>query len=868
MSWRDLRNRWRALVQPGRFEAELDEELSNHLELEIEHRMARGESREEAERAARLALGGVEGIKEGCRDSWGSRLIQDLGRDAQGACRRLVRYRRYSLVVIASLGLGLGAALVVFSMVDAVLLRPLPFHEPDRLVQFWELTPQGERFSSSDANLLDFREQGRSLVDLAAIQWPPPRPALFREGERVQLVGMGVTPNFFRSLGVSAVVGRTFGDEESRVDAPAWSVVLAYETWRTYFGADREIVGQDIDLDGHWWTVVGVLPEDFRFGGSVPQIYTPYRLDADFPRGDHRLSAVARLAPGASLESAQREFEAIASRLADTYPDTNDGWGVFLQPLPESMLGPDVRRTQWLLLSAVGLLLLLACVNVANLFLAQLADRQDELALRRALGSGRLRILQQVLTESVVLGAAGAAVGLGLAYLTVPWIRGLPVPMPRLDEMSVDLRVAGLAALLAIVSGLLFGLLPAWNATRSTRGVHSRRQGQVDPGSGRLRSALVMCEVALATVLAVGAGLLLDSFESLASVETGIDTRDVLLAEVDLPTDHYPESSNNARRFFEQLVERTNSLPGVESVGVTMTSPFRGPNPSNNVSVESETNRDAFVPVHWRAVSPGLFRTLRVPLVRGSDFGEAPRAETVISAGLADRLWPGEDPIGQRMRWISPEGPLYEVVGVVGDVQDLALGVPPPLMVYMPQQWFGWPSMTLAVRSVTPRAYVEPIREIVSDLDHKLGSPTFSTLGEQKKDALAQPQLSLQVMSIFSLVALLLAAAGVYGVVAYAVSRRQRDLGVRLALGASPGRLVRGLTLRSLMPVAIGLVVGLALAMALAFSMQTMLYETSPVEPRVVLGVAAVLALAGLASAWMPARRAARLDPLVALREE
>lgn len=868
MSSRDLWNRFRALVLPGRFETDLDEELRSHLEMEIEHRMARGETRSEAERAARLALGGVEGIKENCRDSWGARVVQDLLRDVRGACRRLVRYRRYSLVVIGSLALGLGAALVVFAMVDAVLLRPLPFHEPDRLVRLRELTPEGDWFSTSDANLLDFREQSETLSGVAATQWPPPSASLLTGGERVSLEAMGVTPNFFHVLGVMASVGRTFGDEEARRDAPARSVMLSHETWQSLFGGDERIQGREVDLDGHVWTVVGVLPQGFRFGAEKPQIYLPYRLDPDFARGDHRLSAYGRLAPGASVDSAQAELKALAARLAEAYPDSNAGWGAFVQPVAESMLGPDARRTQWILMSAVALLLLLACVNVANLFLAQLNDRQAELALRRALGSGRLRILQQVFTESVVLGVLGAVVGLALAYVTVPIIRSLPVPLPRLDEMTVDLRVGAVAALLAVVSALVFGLFPAWNATRGTRGVHSRRQGQTGPDSGRLRSTLVVCEVALATVLAVGAGLLLESFESLAAVESGFDTCDVLLAEVELPAEHYPESSDWTRDYFRQLVERVRGVPGVESVGATMTSPFRGPNASNYVGTEEMTERDAFATIRWRAVTPGLFRTLRIPLVSGSDFTEDQRLEAVVSKGLAERLWPGANPVGQKMRWLNPDGPLFEVIGVVAEVQDIELGQPPMWTVYLPQQVIGWPTMTLAVRSESPTAMVAPIREIVLDLDHKLGAPTFSTLEEQRREALAEPRLSLRVMSAFSLVALLLAAAGVYGVVAYSVSRRQRDLGVRLALGASPSELVRGLTFRSLAPVALGLVGGLASAMGLASSMGSMLYETSPVEPRVVAGVAVVLALVGLVSAWLPARRAAGLDPLVALREE
>ena len=853
---------------PGGFESDLDEELRSHLEMEIEHRMAQGASRREAERAARIALGGVEGIKENCRDSWGARFVQDLLRDVRGAMRRLVRYRRYSLVVIASLGLGLGAALVVFAMVDAVLLRPLPFHEPDRLVRFWEVTPEGDLFSTSDANLVDFREQIGGLSDLAAHQWSLSRPALLRDGERIGLRALSVTPNFFRTLGVTATLGRAFGEEESRRDGPSRSVVLSHDAWRTVFGSEPQILGRELDLDGQAWTVVGVLPEEFRFSPEKPEIYLPFLLDPHRQRGDHWLSAIGRLAPGATPERAARQASAVAAQIAEQYPEANEGWGVRLEPLSESLLGPGVGQTQWILLSAVGLLLLLACVNVANLFMAQVSDRREELRLRRVLGSGRLRIIRQLLTESLLLAFVGAATGLALALAAVPWIRSLDVRVPRIDEMTVDLRVAAAAALLAVVSSLVFGLWPALGATRSFRDVHSHRAGQRSAGAGRARAFLVACEVALASVLAVAAGLLLQSFESLVAVDTGFADRGVLLARVDLPTEPSAESSRDIGAFFSDLVERTRGLPGVVSVGATVTSPFRGPGFENKVATEQEPERSAFVQVRWRAVTPGLFRALGIPILRGTEMGQAGlRRETVISASLADRLWPGEDPIGRNMRWIGPKGPLYEVVGVVADVQDLEIGVPPEPMVFLPHEMFDRPSMTLAVRTDMPMGLVAPIRRIASGLDSRTSPPVFSTLAEQRAEALSQSSLSVHVMSFFSLAALLLASAGVFGVVAYSVSQRRRDLGVRLVLGASPGRLVFDLIKQSLVPVGLGLLVGLAAALAVGETMRTLLYETSPFEPAVVLGVALLLALVGGVSAWLPARRAAKLDPQMALRE-
>ena len=872
MSWHDdLGYRLSTLWRRGRHEDDLDEELRFHLEMEIERRMANGESRSEATRAARLDFGAPEAIKEACRDAWGTRWLDETWRDLKSAGRQGVKNPVLSSVVIASLAIGLGAATVIFSLVDAVLLRPLPYQDPDRIVALYERTPQGADFSSSDPNLLDFREYASTLSEVAAVTFPRPQPALAREGSRVQLSGHGVTPSFFEVLGVEAQIGRTFGAAEEMATAPPRVAVLSHAGWQRYFAGDPEIVGRPIDLDGERWTVLGVLPEGFDYPGSA-EIFLPYRFDPDYDRGDRRLDAHARLAPGVTLEEARQELAAIAANLSDRYAESNAGWGADVRPLEDYLMGETTRRTHWMLLAAVGLLLTLASVNVSNLLLARADDRLDEMGLRLALGAGRGRVIRQLMVESLIFGLAGAALALVLASWAIPWVRGLGVSLPRMDTMGLDLRVVGALVVVAVATSLLFGLLPALRSTAVSLGsaIRSRRQGS-GPRQSRLRSALVVAEVALATLLTVGAGLLLHSFEALRGVDSGFDTEGVLLVQIDLPRDRYGEGSEATTTFFRQLTEEVEGLSRVEAVGATMVSPFRGPRPRNRIAVETETDRDGFVPIHWRAVTPQTFRALQVPMLRGRSFedGTEPRMEAVVSASLADRLWPAQDPIGRPFRWIGPEGPLFEVIGVVGEVQDLALGEVPPPTVYLPQSLVGWPSMTLVVRSADSlEPLARAIRAALAELDPLLASPELDTLADRRREALGEPLLSLRLVALAALIAVLLAAVGVYGVMAYAVSRRRRELGVRLALGARSSQLVEMVVRDGARRVIAGLVVGLLAAAGLTGTLRALLFETSPLDPGVLAGVGTILLVVGLAACAFPALRAGRVDPITVLHED
>ena len=871
--WHDWVYRFEALTRRGRHELEMDEELRHHLEMDIEHRMAGGMARADAEREARLAFGGTEAIKEACRDAWGTRLIDDSLRDLSIAGRRLLRSPVFTGAAVLSLAIGFGVATLVFSLVDAVLIQPLPFDDSERVVAFHELTPQGDRFSTSDPNLLDFRAQSRALEDVAGVLFPTPQPALRRDDTRVRLQGQAVTPSFFQVFGVRARLGRTFTSEEAQVGDRPRVVVLTDRGWRRHFLQDPNIVGRDVDLDGETWTVIGVLPEEFRLWDQNDDIFLPYVLDPAYQRGDHRLTAFARLKPKVDIDRADEEVASLAARLASQHPESNAGWSAELQPIDDFLLGSTTRQTNYLLLVAVGLLVLLACVNVSNLLLARAGDRADELGLRLALGAGRARVLRQLVTESLLLGLLSGAGALLLAWMALPWVRALDVALPRMDSMVLDLRVSVLVLFVSAFSGLLLGLGPALKATTGSMAgaLRTRRQGQ-DPSSRRLRAALVMAEVALAMVLTLGAALLLRSFETLHRVDSGFETHGVLLAQIDLPVERYGESAEATRTFFSQLEERLEGLPGVDAVGGSMVSPFRGPQPKNKVAPETEVDRDAFVPIHWRGITPGYFRTLGIPLQRGRTFDNragGARLETVVSAGLAERLWPGEEAVGKRLRWIGPDGPLFDVVGVASEVQDLELGGDPLPIVYLPQHVIGWPTLTMAMRSSGPLDPVaDGVRLAVREMDPLLAAPEMSTLASQRDDALARPLLSLRLVALSALIALVLAAVGVYGMVAYSVSRRRRELGVRMAIGARPQELVSLVARDALMLIAGGLGLGVLASLAMIGGLRPLLYEISPFDPQVLTVVSLILATVGLVAGTLPAIRAARVDPVTVLREE
>ena len=638
--------------------------------------------------------------------------------------------------------------------------------------------------------------------------------------------------------------------------------------WKNQFQEDQHIVGRVVDLDGEGWTVLGVLPPELDVPQLTADIYLPHRINQLYPRADRRIDAFGRLADGASLEAALAELTTIAQQLGREYPQSNEGWGVQLLPIDEYLLGETGQATNWLLLGAVGLLVLLAFVNVSNLILARSHDRLRELRVRLALGATRGRLHAQLATEALIIGLLGATGALLVALWTVPVVRRLDLALPRISQMTVDTNLALLLFLAASVATIAAGLAPALRLSRVFNQSLQVRATSEDRGTTRVRTLLVVSEIALAAVLVLGAGLLLRSFERLSAFETGFGADDVLLAQIDLPSERYSENAAGVHEFFREVIEKLEALPGVERAGGVNISHFQGPRPTNNVADQTETDLENFPQVQWRAATPGYFDTMGIPLLKGRGLEDQPKREVVISRKLADLLWPEHEALGQSLRWNRPSGPLFEVVGVVGNTSDVELGEAPLPMVYLSQAIIRWPNMTIAVRSsIPPESLVPQVRELVASSDPLLASPRFATLDEQRGEAMARPLLSLALLVAFAVVAVVLASLGTYGLMAYSVGRRAKELSLRMALGAQRHQIAGIVVGNGLRLVAVGLVIGLGLALAMVSSLRALLHETSPFDPIVAAGACLVLLAVGVLASLAPAMKATRVEATSSLRE-
>ena len=797
--------------------------------------------------------------------------MKQLVLDLRQTFRRLARRPAFLGLAVVTLGLGIGAPITIFSVLDAVVLRPLPYNDPERLVYLHETTPRGDDFSTSEPNFLDFRRGHRSFVDLAAFRTDhlavaPP------DGEPLRLFALRATASLFDLLGARTVVGRTFSAEEDLPGGDQTVAVLSHGLWQRSFGGDPAIVGQTISLSGRPHQVVGILEPAFDFPGDV-DVWVPLRPRPDVNRSNHMLSWIGRLEPGVSYDQGQSDLAAIAADLAKTYPDSNRDWSVRLESLRDSTVGPDLDRRMAVLLGAVGLLLLIACANVSSLLLAQGLERRSELAIRSALGASRPHLMRQLVTESVCLSAAGTGLGLLLASWAIPLVQRLnPGGIARLDEAALDTRVLAFAAVIALVSGVIFGLMPALKVLSGNL-IDTLRQGGRRVASGsRLRDTLVVVEVALAMTLLLGASLLARSFVQLLDSDLGIDTERVVAAPLTLTSARYDPEVRQA--FFRQLEETLQAVPGIERVSATNILPIGGGSTVMGVAVEGRESTDLGEgpSADWRAVRPGVFETLGVPLQRGRRFqdsdlsGEPP--VVIISEGLASRLLPGEDPIGQRLAlWEDPER-VSTVVGVVGDLNDTELGGGPRLTVYLPDQGF-WPWMTLLVRTqVDLGSVVGPLRQAIWDIDPTLPVPNVETLEEHKAAAATPQRFTTALMATFSLVAALLAGVGVFGLLSFVVASRAREIGIRMALGARQSSVV-GLILGRAMRLAIaGITLGVVAALALSRTLESLLFETATTDPVLYATVGLSLLAVALLASYIPARRASRLSPTLALSSE
>ncbi len=802
----------------------------------------------------------------------------DLLRDLRHALRMVFRSPGFTVMAVLTLGLGIGAATVIFSMVDAVMLRPLPFTEQERLVTLW-----GQRNEAPvEVSLQDYeqwRENSRSFAALGVVSASDSDLALTGQGQPLHVRGRIVSSNLFEVLGVKAVRGRSLLPADDRPGAPPVAVI-SHGFWRRRFGSDPGAVNRTISIDGRPTTIVGVMPPDFRYPRDV-DVWSPIGEMNAIPelKTLRVLEAIGRLKPGVTLETARQEMTALSTRLQREFPRENEGYTAVVTPLVEEILG-DTRPALLMLLGAVALVLLIACANVAGLLLARAAARQKETAVRTALGAGRTRLVRQLLSESAVLALLSSLVGLLLAYGGIDLLAAFgPADIPRLDEVGIDGRVLGFTLLVSLVTVLLFGLIPALQVARPDLTAALKEGGKASAGqrSTRLRSLLVSSEVALALVLLVGAGLMIRSFLQLQNTDLGFQPDNLLTMRITLYGQERPEPPLWAG-FFQQVVERVEALPGVEGASVVLLRPLSGPigwDYPFTVEGQSEEERRANPSSNHERVSPGYFKMMGIPLLRGRDFtwGDAAGAPMVaiVNEATARRYWPGQEAIGKRLRWgHGDRAPWLTVIGVVGDVRYREIqSVKSDLYVPFLQDphW----AMDLMVRtSGDPLSVAPSVTAAVQAIEPDQPVAKITTMEQAVADSVARPRLRTLILGTFAALALLLAAVGLYGIIAYSVAQRSHEIGIRMALGADRNA-VLGMVLRQALALTLaGLAAGLLLAMAVGATgwITELLYGVRSIDLLTFAVVPLVLITVSIAASLLPARRATRVDPLVALRYE
>jgi predicted permease len=806
--------------------------------------------------------------------------MEFLPRDIRYASRVLAGNPGFTAVAVLALALGIGANTAIFSVLNAVLLRPLPFPEPDRLVQIWGSSPSKNipfhNVTYSDVS--DWRKQSQSYEQMTGYAPGTINLSLGDEPERLNLAR--VNASFFPMLGARFVQGRAFLPEEDKPGAPRVAI-MSHELWKRRFGADPRIVGDSMILDGNGYSVTGILPQGFALPGRTVDLYIPLALnDAREQSNDVvTVTVFARLKPGVSLKQAQAEMDTIGRRLAQfprSQGTTPRIWGL------REFVVRDVKLSLIVLLAAVGLVLLIACANVANLLLARAGMRQTELAVRAALGASRGRILQQLLTESALLGLAGGAIGILLAYWGVRiLLRITPDRYPLLKGAAIDLPVLAFTLLISTVTALIFGLVPALILSRASALTNALKEGGRGSGEvfsrSRLRSILVIAEVALALLLLIGTGLMVRSFMRLNSVDPGFNGKGVLTASISLPGSRY-QNPGQRIAFFRQLFEKLSSMPEVTACGAVSSLPLSQHNTGTGMCVEGRPfPLPGEVPIIWfRIANSDYFRAMEIPLRRGRLFTDQDQAGlpvAVINETAARRYWPNEDPIGKRftngpprpgttIQWIT-------VVGIVADLRHMSLTQAPDAELFWPYQQLAPASLTLTIRTRSDAAHFAPsLRRMTAAVDKDQPVSQIRSMEQYLFDSIAPQRLSVTLLGIFAGIALVLAVIGIYGVISFSVARRTREIGVRMALGASGGTVVRMIVRQALLLVLSGVAIGIAAALALTRFISSLLFGVSATDPAVLAGVTVLLIAIASLACYIPARRASAVDPIVALRYE
>jgi putative ABC transport system permease protein len=810
--------------------------------------------------------------------------------DLRYGVRRLRRSPGFTAIAIITLALGVGATAAIFSFVNAVLLKPLPYPDPERIVSVAEKFPGGGSNFISTLNFLDWERQNRCFQFLSAIAWDT--VTLTDSGSPEELNVHRVSASYFKVLGVGATLGRTFAASENQAGNDL-EVVLSNRIWRSRFGGDPKVIGRKITLDAKSYTIIGVLPANSTFDRTwavmwLPLAFTP----ANMTRNYHWLSAIGRLEPGVTLKQARDQMDTIGARIAALYPDSNKGWGVRVDPYIDEVVQPELRRSLWVLLAAVGAMLLIGCANVANLTLARGMDREHEIAIRSALGAGRLRLIQQLLTESIFLGILGGVAGLALgnAFMHAMELWLPPDMLPPQANVRMDYGVLLFTMVIAMLTGILFGLAPALSGTRPDLARSLKERGRTTAGltPHRMRTALVVAEVALSFVLLAGASLLIRSFNRLASLNPGVDTTNVLAMDLPMPLTEFTNGTT-LTNYLREVTQKVRSVPGVRDVAITDKPPMEGFTNGAPFLIEgreylSYSQRPS---CGFKVIGPSYFDTAGMRLLKGRSLDESDVADTapvtVINETMAKTYFKGEDPIGKRIliRQLvfgksarGPEIP-WQVVGVVKDekvggkgARALSLDEDIPVVYVTFYQSPGTRNSLIVRAAMNPLLLRGSIEQAIWKVNNNQAVANIETLGEIKSQSVAPARLRMALLAIFAGIALLLAAVGIYGVVSYSVAQRVREMAIRLAVGASPGDLLKLVIGKMMLIVLVGLAVGGGAALALTRVLASLLYDTSPTDPVTWVVAGALLAAVALLACYFPARRATKVDPLTILRFE
>ena len=879
--WERVRNTVRNEPHTLEFQAEMEE----HVRLLAERYRRQGMTAEAAMLAARRQFGNTTLLQEDLRALRTIPAIEALRGDLRYAARMLRRNPGFAATAVITLALGIGANTAIFSVCNAVLFKPLPYAEPDRIVMLSERQRDGTLGDVAPANFVDWRDASRSFIGMGAVRASSFAPSFILGGqsETSRLAGANVSSSFFSVLGVQFMLGRNFLAEEDRPGKNRVAI-LSYAAWSGRFGADRDIAGKTITLNDESYTVVGVLPASFQFGSAAADfearsqvdIWVPMALDPQrLQRGAHMLRVIARLKPGVKLEQSQAELDVLAASLAQQYPEHNKDIGIVAVPLADQVTG-NVRVALEALLGAVGLVLLIACANVASLLLSRAAARQKEMAVRIALGASRRRLAQQLLTESLFLASLGGLAGFVLALAAIAALTPqLPADLSRASGIAIDTRTLIFTAMISLVTGILFGLGPMFGSWRESAGESLKQNTRTSSGiQTRLRSVLAVAQIAIAITLLIGAGLMVKSFWALVHVAPGFRSDSILTARLLIPTSRYTDNGKIAD-FERALLESLDGRPGIQSAGFATYVPLSGLDNGWSFLIEGRPPLPVgtYNMAQYRPVSAGYFETIGIPLLRGRPFTAADTAESpwvvMINDSMARKYWPSENPVGQRLQFGSEKW--RTVIGVVGDVLHEGLDGAPEAEMYVPVEQA--PNIesdrTIVVRTeIDAGAAAAELRGAVSAIDGTVPVDRIETMRQIVSGSVAPPRFRTIILVAFSLLALVMASIGIYGVMNYLVIQRTREFGIRLSLGATPSDVLRLVLRRAAVLIGAGTCLGLTGSVLLVQFIEKLLFGTAPLDPLTFAAVPTLLAAVALVASYIPARRATRIDPTVALRYE